>query len=291
MKLFSYALLVTISLLLSSNLFAQQQDTTEVSAEKTDEVVVTKNDGTEYIGVILEDNDREILLLTKTIGRMFIPKHEILSIKNISEIDYRDGVYMGNNLFSTRYFLTTNGLPMKKGDSYGMIQLFGPEYHYAVNENFSVGVITTWVAMPVIGSLKYSVSASENLHLGVGTLIGSGTWASSSSFGALGYGSITLGNYKKNITFTAGYVGFNIEGESNSDLLLSVAGMYKFNDKVSFVGDSFIYPGEFSWALVIPGLRFKQRNKGEFQFGMGLLIADGEIIPSPVPMISWFRKI
>lgn len=285
-------LILLFTLVLTNfNLQAQKLELDSISDPTAQEIVLTKNDGTEYIGVILEQDNREILLLTKTIGKIYIPKHEVQSIVEIKQEDYREGVYLGNNLFSTRYFLTTNGLPMKKGDSYALIQLFGPEFQVALSEHFTVGVITTWLGMPLIGSLKYSVSAGDNVHFALGTLLGTGTWLSLGSVGAIGYGSLTFGDHMKNLSFTAGYAGFSIDGNPSSSLLMSVAGMAKINQKVAFVGDSFIYPGESAWALIIPGLRFRQKNKGEFQFGLGAVIAGGEIIPAPIPMISWFRKI
>ena len=291
MKILPKLILLTLVVITNYNLHAQKLELDSVADPSSKEIVLTKNDGTEYIGVILEQDDREVLLLTKTIGKVYVPKHEIQSIEEIKEEDFREGVYLGNNLFSTRYFLTTNGLPMKKGDSYALIQLFGPEFQIALNEHFTVGVITTWLGMPLIGSVKYSVSAGENVHFAVGSLVGTGTWLSLGSVGAIGYGSLTFGNHMKNLSFTAGYAGFSLEGDTSSSLLLSIAGMAKINQNIAFVGDSFIYPGESAWALIIPGLRFRQKNKGEFQFGLGAVLAGGEIVPAPIPMISWFRKI
>jgi hypothetical protein len=296
MKTLPKLLLLVLFALSNMNLQAQKLELDPVSDPSTKEIVLTKNDGTEYIGVILEQDDREVLLLTKSIGRLYIPKHEIESISEITSDDYREGVYMGNNMFATRYVITTNGLPMKKGETYAMIQLYGAEFQTAVSKNLTIGAITTWGVMPLIGSVKASFSASDKIHFAVGTLVGSGTWLSPRSYGAIGYGSLTFGDHVRNISFTAGYAGFSIYSRNNdtrttnSSLLLSVAGLVKVSNKITFVGDSFIYPGDNPWALVIPALRFKQKAKGEFQFGLGMLVAQGELLPVPIPMISWFRK-
>ena len=50
----------------------------------TNTYVVIKNNGTEYIGKILNDDGREILLETKTLGKIFITKSDIKSITLIS---------------------------------------------------------------------------------------------------------------------------------------------------------------------------------------------------------------
>ena len=42
--------------------------------------VVTKHDGTEYIGVIISDDGREVLIETKALGKIYIPKSDIRSI-------------------------------------------------------------------------------------------------------------------------------------------------------------------------------------------------------------------
>lgn len=75
-----------------------------------------------------------------------------------------------------------------------MLAWYGGEAHFAVSDNLSVGIMTTWAAIPVIGSVKYSINIGENLNLGLGTLLGSGSWAQPSAFGFLGYGSLTVGN-------------------------------------------------------------------------------------------------
>ena len=242
MKTTLFGLLIILFSFSNFQAFAQEAETITDLTQQEKEVVVTKNDGTEYIGVILEQNDREVLLLTKSIGKIYIPKHEIASIDKITKEDFRDGVYMGNNLFSTRYFITTNGLPMKKGDSYALIQLFGPDIQYAINEHITIGGITTWIGLPVIGTAKFSFSAHEKVHFALGGLAGSGTWLSLGSFGAIGYGSLTFGDYMKNISVTAGYAGFSINGNKSSSMLYSFAGMAKLNDRIAIVFDSFIYP-------------------------------------------------
>lgn len=253
--------------------------------------VVTKHDGTEFIGIILSQDEREILIETDNIGRVIIPKHEIASIRALSDSDFKDGKFLGENLYATRYFLTTNGLPMRKGDSYALISLFGPEYQAAVADNFTVGAITTWVGIPLIGSAKYAFSLGGNVSAAVGALIGSGSWASISSFGGLAYGSLTYGNNRSNISFTAGYAGVSIEGDKGSAPLYSVAGMGRISDKVAFVFDSFLYTKGDFFGIFIPGLRFYRPNKGAFQFGFGGVYADGELLPVPIPMVSWFVRI
>lgn len=211
----------------------------------------------------------------------------------LREEDYRSGKYLGDNIFTTRYFITTNGLPMKKGDSYAMIQLMGAEYQAAIIDNLTIGGMTSWLGVPLIGTAKYSFTVSDNFHLGAGILAGTGSWASWNSFGLLPFGVATLGNNKMNLNFSAGY--FSLKMADNLDAikapLYSFGGLVRISDRVSFVGDSFIYTKEEVVAVLVPGLRFDRQNGGAFQFGLAGMIFDGEVIPFPMPFISWFVKI
>jgi len=47
--------------------------------------LVTKNDGKSFYGYIVEDDGREILLNTKTIGMIYINKSDIKQIKPVDE--------------------------------------------------------------------------------------------------------------------------------------------------------------------------------------------------------------
>ncbi len=291
MKPLLFRTLLLLILVSGNSLFAQQSDTITTTSQDSEKSIITKNDGTVYIGVILEQDEREVMILTESIGRLYIPKHEIQSIELISETDYRKGKYLGDNLYATRYFLTTNGLPMKKGDSYGLLHLYGAEYQVALDETVTMGIMTSWLGAPIIGSMKFSIAGTENLNFALGVLVGTGGWASFASLGGLAYGSMTFGDNQKNITLSAGYIGASFEGDSFSGPLFSMAGIAKLNDKVTFVGDSFFYINQDFAALVVPGLRFKRQNKGAFQFGLGGLFAGGDIIPVPIPILSWFVKI
>ncbi|MDT8432603.1 MAG: hypothetical protein RQ746_13855, partial [Bacteroidales bacterium] len=55
--------------------------------------IVTKNDGTDYVGVILKQDAREILLQTETVGEFIIPKHEIKSIEEFTGEKYASAKY------------------------------------------------------------------------------------------------------------------------------------------------------------------------------------------------------
>lgn len=307
-------LLVIILLITFTNVKAQDY----VDTTKTQKMFkVEKNDGTIYIGVILKQDAREILLKTEKIGELYIPKHEIKSMTEIKQGDLgKDGEYIPEEVFATRYFITTNGLPIEKGDSYILWNLYGPDFQFGVGKNLGVGVLTSWIGMPLIGSIKYSFNISEKFNLGIGSLLGTGSWIRPDFFIGLPYATATLGDKRNNINFSAGYGFVTYNGtesyidtsgvyhsrnvrRSEGRLLLSIAGMVKMGKKASFVFDSFIAPAlgtnQYGLVILIPGIRFTTEKNNAFQFGFGGVgIDDGsgmEFAPFPIPMVSWFKKL
>ncbi len=248
--------------------------------------VLTKNDGTRYVGTISSSDAREVVIRTKTLGEIVIPKHEIRSI-----VPYRaETDSVRGDLFATRYFLTTNALPMERGDSYVQWTLIGPDMQFAAGDNLSVGVITTWWLSPMAVSLKYSGSsgAGSGARFAVGALAGSTLWQGEFYF-ALPYGAVTLGGTSGNLNLAAGYGVSSIDGRSRSQALFSVGGMKKISRSGSLVFDSVLVPYEGRLnALIVPGIRIQNRVDAAFQIGFGGILARGT--SDPVPTISWFRK-
>lgn len=279
-------------LLLSTQSYAQK-DTLKVKL-----FVVTTNDGGEFIGEIISEDAKDLIIKTKDKGEVSIPKYQIKERKALESSDLNQfGEYIPAEVFSTRYFLTTNGLPIEKGESYVQWNLWGPDFELGVAKNFSVGLMTTWLANPVIANAKYCIPLNKKTSLGVGTLIGTTTWFYSGGLGlALPYASLTSGDRKSNISFSAGYGAVMFDEEASGRMLLSGAGMTKVGKKVSLVFDSFILPGNFNantstTALIIPGIRVQTAKDKAFQFGFAGIYADSEFVPLPIPFVQWYKKL
>jgi hypothetical protein len=281
---------------------AQAQVSNSIDSNKV--YVIIKNDGSEFIGKIISSDMREVIMETQKLGAIAIPKHEIKIMKLLQNGDLGTaGSFVPNEPFATRYFITTNGLPIAKGESYITYNLFGPDIQYGLADNLGVGVITSWIGSPIIFTTKYSFEIDKNVNGAVGLLAGTGGWAS--SFGlAIPYGSITLGNRKSNITGSLGYgTIWGNENNGGGRTIVSIAAMHKISKSISLVFDSFILPTTKTYidpfdnkeyknyfALLLPGFRFQTSETGAFQFGFAGMSFEGETFAVPFPYIQWFRK-
>lgn len=284
--------------------------------------IVTMNNGVVRIGEIISDDGREILLQTHDLGKMYIAKQDIKSIKDHRSnlvID-EDGELYVNSPFTTRYYFTTNALPLKKGEDYAMIHLYGPEVHFSLSKRFSLGIMTTWVASPFVLAAKYSIpTKNPKVNFGLGTLLGtSGYLNTFRGYGGLHWGMITFGTETKNVTFSAGYSYLKVGRENYSNTVtkpeklgkapvLSIAGIAKIGKKASFIFDSMVFFGskekavyyssaiqtdETTIAYLMPGMRFQSGPKSAFQIALaGIFYQDDtQVVSFPVPQCSWFIK-
>lgn len=235
------------------------------SSIKVKQFVITKNDGIEYIGNILSDDGREILIETQLLGKVYIIKSEIKSIVPVSsKKDIMFGEYNSSGPFTTRYAFTTNSLPIRKGENYSMVNLYGPEVHFAISDNLNIGVMSTWIASPLVLAIKYSFGKKDSkINFSAGSLLGTTGYLNNfKGYGGLHWFSMTFGDRKNNMSISAGYAYF--KSGNTIDLpepgvyqnkspyytsnqkpltngpIVSVAGICKVGAKVSFVFDSML---------------------------------------------------
>ena len=279
---------------------------------------VVKTDGNILIGKLLQNDAREILLRTEDGREIYIPQHVIKRLEPLSgERRSVAGEYTGEDRFSTRYFITTNGLPIKKGEHYVQWNLFGPDFQFALADDLGVGLMTSWLGTPLIGTIKKSWKLNDEAQFAIGGLLGTGSWISPDWGGALPFATVSFGDRQRNIAFSAGYGAIWSDGETTGRALVSVAGMVKLSSRLSLVFDSFIMPPAPSeivtynydeyvngvlvrrtdsyvqtkpgFALLIPGIRWHQSEGNAIQFGFsGIITDDGSF---PVPMVMWYRNL
>lgn len=318
-------LLTLLLILVSSISYGQVSDSTTISKKS----VVTLHSGEQIIGKIISDDGREILIISEKVGKLYISKS---TIKEINELDgtvkiMEDGDYILEGPFTTRYSFTANALPIKKNVNYAMINLFGPEIHFAVSNKLSLGIMSTWLGSPLalVGKYTFNSSKDAKLNFAMGAMIGSsGYFNKAQGYGGLGWGIITYGNRIDNISLSAGY-GF-LGNNSGSSLnpytggpLVSIAGITKIGKKASLIFDSMfsfmqrnineeIYVTDSNGYLIystmvvkrdiisfflMPGFRFQSTESKAFQVSLaGVIYKRGsDTFTFPMPMCSWFFKL
>ena len=285
--------LLAIFLLFIGNIALSQTDTTLTKDTSTYRII--KTDGGELIGQIQSQDAREILLLTKDDRQIYIPQHAIKEVIKLKNSDFNNiGTFIGEDKFATRYFITTNGLPIKKGEHYAQWNLFGPDFQFGIGKDLGVGIMSSWIGVPIIGSIKKSWQIGDKSQFAIGGLVGTGSWIVPEFGGALPFATLSFGDRSKNIAFSGGYGAIWTGDGVSGSAISSIAGMAKISQKISLVFDSFVLlPNEnqTGGALFIPGIRWHQEEGKAIQFGFAGIIADGDIVPVTIPTIQWYRSL
>jgi len=191
----------------ASTITTDSIQTTQTSAEKPLHLI-TKNNNQKYMGYIISDDGREVLLETDNIGRIYIPKTEIASMELVTNKNSKlvnESMLAG--AFSSRYIFNSNALPVVKGQNYAAINLYGPEVHFALTDNFSLGVISTWIASPLMVNAVYRFTPTKpNVYFSIGTTMGTSGYINNlKTWGGYHYGNVSFGNRKSNLTIGGGF--------------------------------------------------------------------------------------
>lgn len=286
-------ILVALFSVITLSCFSQNDDTPSKAYS------LTLHDGSVITGVLLDENDKEIKLETENIGIVTIPKYTVKTIEDAALDGNGNPIKKPHNpTFATRYFLTTNGLSIPKGEIQTMFSLLGWDLNYGITENVSVGVMASWIGAPIIANVKYTKQLSEDLHVGAGLLAGTGSWTASDFGGVLPYGTLTLGNRRSNLNFSAGYgkvfLGqrFDNNNGNTGSAMISGGGIFALNDRLSLVFDSFLLMNNNSInGFLTPGIRLaSKRSETAYQVGFMGLVADAELLPVPIPSFRLFKK-
>ncbi len=256
-----------------------------------------------YTGTILKDDGREIEMMTQSMGKMIFAKTLINRIsvikKDVSTTtqdengEITEDVYktVNEEPFTTRYHFTNNALPNKKGDHYFLLSLFGPEVHFGVTKNLTVGMMTSWATDPTVLVTKYAFNSKSNTHFSIGNLVGVLGYIigpDNSQFGGLHWGTITQGDRSNNLSLSLGY-GWR---ESNNEaLVIGLGGIAKLSKKASLIFDSMVFSSANSTTFfIMPGIRIAQDRGKALQFALTSITLLPDDVTVPVPYISWLRK-
>jgi hypothetical protein len=295
MKCVTRIFLPVFVFLLASVSLSYGQDYADSLGTQTYKVI--KQDGGVLIGRMKKNDAIEVILVTDNLGDVVIPKHLISEIKVIDAADLdNDGRLKPHNGFHTRYFITTNGFGLKKNESYVQWNLFGPDFQVAINDRLTAGLLTSWVGIPLIGSVKTTIPVGEGVNLALGGLAGTGSYAQPSFYFTLPYAALTVGNTQRNFNVAGGYGLIGFQDNRSGGFIASVGAAAALTSKIAFVFDSFFLMSQqdersLASGFIIPGVRWNQSENKAFQIGFAGIIANGRTSPFPLPMIQWFRRL
>lgn len=194
------------------------------------------NDGSEFIGNIVSENDSVYQFLTGKYGQLSILKQDVKKLLRIEKSSVVNGKLWFENPQSSRYFFMPNGYGLKKGEGYYQnIWVLFNQASVGVTDNFSVGVgmiplfLFGVTSIPVWIVPKVSIPiVKDKFNMGVGAFMGAVLGESNTGFGIL-YGSGTIGDRNKNLSVGLGY-GY-AGGSFAKSPLISFGGMVRVSPR------------------------------------------------------------
>jgi len=223
--------------LLVFSFFLFQDSWSQIDSTKI--VVVIKHDGGKYTGELLTDDGREVLIESKEVGKIYIPKHLIKSIKSLEEAQkeelltdkkednekkeeteneveedpFDDGELGYENFTSTKYIQSDNAMPVRPGEAFLKFMPVGLEVQIPVKNNWSIGAMSTYVGAPLVVKSKISFPVFKSSYFSLDAAYGS------MMFGGLFGAGITEGGGYFNTGFTFGDRSNNFTAKIGAGLI------------------------------------------------------------------------
>jgi len=181
------------------------QDTTKLYRIET-------NDGNEYVGRIIFKSSEIVRLKTEKLGELTINQKDISKIVLISKERVEGGAMSYSNLHASRYFCSSNGYGIGKGNGYYQnMWIFYNQVGYGITNNISIGVgivplflfaganspawITPKLTFPIV---------KDRVNVGVGILAATVLGANTETTG-FAYGVSTFGTVNNNVSIGIAY--------------------------------------------------------------------------------------
>ncbi len=222
------------------------------------------------------------------------------------------------NKHKTRYFFAPSAYNLEKGELYYNTLYFGlHDLQYGITDNFSLGMGTTIIGLPVYFTPKYSIPLKNNKGtVAIGDLPIFGTWGSD-FFGNLAYAAYTTPKEHTFSTFGIGHLYINqndlISGADFGSIVLNYSGIARISGYIYFLtenyftsflteqtAESFSPPVRIAsfeqrqniW-YGISGFRFVNRkNEGitTLQIGLSHILIQREAVPRQYTSGSWWTS-
>ena len=241
--------LVCVLLFFSAQiLYSQTQDSSLVQIET--------NDGNEFIGTVINEDEQSMTLKTENLGIITIRQADIKVRRSILQNQIKEGSLWFDNPQASRYFWAPNGYGLKKGEAYYQnIWVLWNQFSVGISDNFSMGggIIPLFLfdgaPTPIFITPKVSLPLKEEkVNIGAGMLAGVVLGEDFSTFGLL-YGTSTFGSRDKNVSLGLAY-GF-ADGELANSPLINVSTLIRTSPRMYFISENYILPFEDASGVIL----------------------------------------
>ncbi|MGB0462415.1 MAG: hypothetical protein ACPGOX_05220, partial [Flavobacteriales bacterium] len=129
-------------------------------------------DGTSRMGELIESNDSEIVIETRQLGVVRVPKYLVKGMSNLAAREYQQlvqafqGREMALNPQSSRYFFAPSGIQLRQGDGYFQSNIALNSVSLGVTENITIGGLLSFLGAG--GSVKIGKQLSPNTYASFG---------------------------------------------------------------------------------------------------------------------------
>lgn len=255
----AYLTLIIFILIIFTQLFSTEKLNETINLEIPDSTqvqILTVEDGSSFIGRIIEIGEEELKFETKY-GVLTFSIFEITELKLVSKDQFKKGKYWFPNPNCSRLFFAPTARMLKKGEGYfADYFVFFPTFTFGVTNNITLG--GGFSILPgadldeqiILFTPKVGLKTSKKMDLAIGALVVK--LPESTSAGIL-YGVSTFGSLDKSVTFGLGYGYFDDELADKPIVVLG--GEYRTSRNISLVTENWLVP-EKDTPVISAGMRF-----------------------------------
>ncbi len=243
--------------------------------ETPDTYRVLTTEGNEFVGIIIEESETEIVLRTEQYGDLRIPRSNIRRMNVIRQETLVEGVYWPDNPQATRYFWAPNVYSMGQGEVYyqniwvlynqvsiGISEVFSLSFGTVPLFLLSADVTPIWVVPKISIPLQ-----SDQVQVGAGAFMGA-LLGGGGVFG-IAFGSTTFGSRDRNASIALGW-SFTDDGWATHPIF-NFNFMARTGPRGYFLSENYFFPGAGTLVLSGGGRRIIGSGLG-LDFGLFLPI-------------------
>lgn len=246
-------------------------------------VIVTMNNGEEFIGEVNYKND-EVLVLNSVNGEL---KLIVLQISKIEDYTY-EGEFLFPSSHETRYFFGPSAIPLKKETGYyHNVYVVGNFVNYGLSDNFSIGGGFEFISL-MLGYPAYFLTpkvgfiVDDKIYVGGGVIL-AGVAGEDHAF--LAYGVSTFGTSESNVSVGFGYgkVG-DLPGQA-----IMFSGTQRVSNSIALLTENYIFNDSGTkYYHGVHGFRILSKDNS---FDFGIFVSSefsGEALPA-LPYVAYSR--